>query len=241
MRRPDRVPRGPGCCPSRPMGEGHPYEARITPVTATGRARSRPPGDAPSAPGAATAGPRHGGRGRGDRTGRRRAGDQPPGRLPRDRRATRGRPGRAARPARFLPGRVRGRPPRGYQQVTGFGRIAGPQPNVAGYFSGWAEPCAASFAGQARRHHAVTLVQMDPSYAPVAAIAAGSYDSHRAGLPRPAGQTTSPGCAPSTPACPGPGPSAGGGPASMRASITRTGASAAAPRPRRPSGGEPAR
>jgi hypothetical protein len=87
------------------------------------------------------------------------------------------RAGLPTRPASYL-GVYETGSPRGYQQVAGFGRIAGPQPNVAGYFSGWAQPFAISFADQARRHHAVTLVQIDPSYASVAAIAAGSYDSY---------------------------------------------------------------
>ena len=43
---------------------------------------------------------------------------------------------------------------------------------------GWAEPVATSFAEQAYRHHAVVLVQIDPSYASLAAIARGSYDSY---------------------------------------------------------------
>ncbi len=68
--------------------------------------------------------------------------------------------------------------PRSYTGVADFGRVAGRQPNVAGYFSGWAEPFATSFAEQAYRHHAAVLVQLDPSYASVAAIANGSYDNY---------------------------------------------------------------
>ncbi len=82
-----------------------------------------------------------------------------------------------ARPGSYL-GVYEASSPGAYQQVTGFGRIAGRQPNLAGYFSGWAEPFAASFADQARRQHAAVLVQIDPSYASVVAIAAGSYDSY---------------------------------------------------------------
>lgn len=51
-------------------------------------------------------------------------------------------------------------------------------PGVAGYLSGWAQRFAAPSADQARRPYAATLVQIDPSSAPAAAIAAGgsSYD-----------------------------------------------------------------
>ena len=97
-------------------------------------------------------------------------------------------PGQPGRPA---PSQAAGRPrpasylgvyettsPRDYAQVADFGRVAGRQPNLAGYFSGWAEPFATEFAEQAYRHHAAVLVQIDPSYASVTAIAAGSYDSY---------------------------------------------------------------
>jgi mannan endo-1,4-beta-mannosidase len=66
--------------------------------------------------------------------------------------------------------------PSAYQQVAGFTRAAGQQPNVAGYFSGWAQPFADSFARQARAHGAVPLIQVDPTYASVKGIAAGAYD-----------------------------------------------------------------
>ena len=85
--------------------------------------------------------------------------------------------GGTPRPAFYL-GVYEATSPRSYAGVTDFGRVAGRQPDLAGYFSGWAEPFATSFAEQAYRHHAVVLVQIDPSYASVAAIASGSYDSY---------------------------------------------------------------
>jgi mannan endo-1,4-beta-mannosidase len=85
--------------------------------------------------------------------------------------------GGSSRPASYL-GVYEATSPRSYARVADFGRMAGREPNVAGYFSGWAEPFATSFAEQAYRHHAAVLVQIDPSYASVAAIGNGSYDSY---------------------------------------------------------------
>jgi mannan endo-1,4-beta-mannosidase len=69
-------------------------------------------------------------------------------------------------------------PPRTYQPVEVFGRAVGKQPNLVGYYSGWGEPFQTLFAETVRRHGAVTILQMDPSYAYVPAIAAGKYDSY---------------------------------------------------------------
>ena len=52
------------------------------------------------------------------------------------------------------------------------------QPNLVGYFSGWAEPFDRAFADSVSAHGAVLLVQIDPTYAPIAQIAAGDYDSY---------------------------------------------------------------
>jgi mannan endo-1,4-beta-mannosidase len=68
--------------------------------------------------------------------------------------------------------------PDAYQPVTAFGNAVGRQPNIAGYFSGWTEPFARAFADRARAHGAVTLVQIDPTYASIQGIAAGSYDGY---------------------------------------------------------------
>ena len=68
--------------------------------------------------------------------------------------------------------------PQTYQPVADFAREAGRHPNLVGYYSGWGQPFATSFAETVRRHGAVTLLQMDPTYAHVSAIAAGSDDSY---------------------------------------------------------------
>ena len=65
-----------------------------------------------------------------------------------------------------------------YQPVADFAKAAGRQPDIAGYFSGWAQPFAASFAERARSHGAVTIVQIDPTLASIPGIAAGVYDSY---------------------------------------------------------------
>ena len=53
-------------------------------------------------------------------------------------------------------------PPHTYQPVTDFARAAGRHPNLVGYYSGWGEPFARSFAETVHRHGAVTILQMDP-------------------------------------------------------------------------------
>ena len=71
-----------------------------------------------------------------------------------------------------------GSPP-GYQPVTEFAQAAcppGKPPNLAGYYSGWAEPFQTSFAEQAHSHGAIPYVQIDPTQASVSAIARGFYD-----------------------------------------------------------------
>jgi Glycosyl hydrolase family 26 len=69
-------------------------------------------------------------------------------------------------------------PPYTYQPVADFARAAGRQPNLVGYYSGWPERFATKFAETVRSHDAVTILQMDPTYASVAAIAAGGYDPY---------------------------------------------------------------
>jgi mannan endo-1,4-beta-mannosidase len=70
-----------------------------------------------------------------------------------------------------------GSPP-GYGPVAEFGRTARRQPNLLGYYSGWAEPFDTAFARMIRKHGVIPYVQIDPTYASVAAIAAGSYDGY---------------------------------------------------------------
>jgi hypothetical protein len=68
--------------------------------------------------------------------------------------------------------------PATYQQVADFAKAAGRQPNLVGYYSGWTESFAASFAQQIHRHGAVPIVQIDPSLAKIPAITAGTYDRY---------------------------------------------------------------
>jgi hypothetical protein len=82
-----------------------------------------------------------------------------------------------ASPASYL-GVYAAGPPRDYQPVATFATAAGRQPNIVGYYSGWGEPFAKSFAERARLHGAATIVQIDPTYASIQGIAAGNYDSY---------------------------------------------------------------
>ena len=68
--------------------------------------------------------------------------------------------------------------PRAYWPVTDFAKAAGRRPNIVGYFSGWTQPFEESFAKRARSHGAVTIVQIDPTYASIQGIAAGAYDGY---------------------------------------------------------------
>jgi mannan endo-1,4-beta-mannosidase len=68
--------------------------------------------------------------------------------------------------------------PANYQPDAVFTKAVGRQPNLVGYYSGWPESFAASFAETVRGHGAVTILQMDPTGASVASIAAGRYDSY---------------------------------------------------------------
>jgi mannan endo-1,4-beta-mannosidase len=68
--------------------------------------------------------------------------------------------------------------PHAYRGIVDFTEAAGREPNLVGYYSGWNVPFARSFAETARRHGAVTILQMDPTYASIPAIARGSYDDY---------------------------------------------------------------
>ena len=72
---------------------------------------------------------------------------------------------------------VAGAPP-AYQPVADFAQAAGRQPNLVGYYSGWAQPFATSFAEKLHRHGAIPYVQIDPTLASVAGIARGAYDEY---------------------------------------------------------------
>ncbi len=70
-----------------------------------------------------------------------------------------------------------GSPP-DYGVVAGFGGMAGRQPNLLGYYSGWAEPFDTSFAETLRKHGVIPFVQIDPTDASIPAIVAGTYDDY---------------------------------------------------------------
>jgi mannan endo-1,4-beta-mannosidase len=69
-------------------------------------------------------------------------------------------------------------PPGTYQQVADFAGAVGRAPNLVGYYSGWREPFMTSFAETVHAHGGVTIVQIDPTDASIAKIAAGGYDGY---------------------------------------------------------------
>jgi hypothetical protein len=80
-------------------------------------------------------------------------------------------------PASYL-GVYESGPPQTFQPDAKFTSVAGQTPNLVGYYSGWREPFKTSFAEQVHAHDAVTVVQIDPTGASIAKIAAGDYDSY---------------------------------------------------------------
>ena len=68
--------------------------------------------------------------------------------------------------------------PDSYAPVKAFTTATEVKPNVVVYYSGWLEPFQVGFATAAAYHGAVPLVQMNPTGANLAAIAAGQYDSY---------------------------------------------------------------
>ncbi|MGD0937931.1 MAG: hypothetical protein ABR922_25600, partial [Streptosporangiaceae bacterium] len=83
----------------------------------------------------------------------------------------------ATAPASYLGVYEKG-PPATYQPVTTFAERIAKQPNLVGYYSGWGEPFKTSFAETVHQHGAITILQMDPSWASVSSIAAGKYDPY---------------------------------------------------------------
>ncbi len=65
-----------------------------------------------------------------------------------------------------------------YGQLTAFARATDSKPDLAMYYSGWFVPFPTKFAAIAARNNVVPLVQMDPDYISVAAIAHGHYDAY---------------------------------------------------------------
>jgi mannan endo-1,4-beta-mannosidase len=69
-----------------------------------------------------------------------------------------------------------GAPPN-YAPIENFARTIA-KPNLVGYYSGWAEKFPSSFAQKLHSHHQIPYVQIDPTYATVSQIAAGTYDAY---------------------------------------------------------------
>ncbi len=80
-------------------------------------------------------------------------------------------------PAAYLGVFEPGAPP-DYGVIASFGQMAGRQPNLAGYYSGWAQPFDTSFAETIHEHGVIPFVQIDPTDASLSAIAAGTYDDY---------------------------------------------------------------
>jgi mannan endo-1,4-beta-mannosidase len=68
--------------------------------------------------------------------------------------------------------------PGSYAGIRSFSEAAGIRPGVVVYYSGWQESFQARFAATVVRHHAVPLVQIDPTGISLAAIASGQYDAY---------------------------------------------------------------
>ncbi len=79
--------------------------------------------------------------------------------------------------ASYLGVYVAGSPP-AYQPIAGFAKAAHSRPNIIGYFGGWAEPFATSFAKRMHSHGVIPFVQIDPTFASVSQIAKGAYDGY---------------------------------------------------------------
>jgi hypothetical protein len=70
-----------------------------------------------------------------------------------------------------------GSPPQ-FQPIQEFTQAAGRKPNLVGYFSGWVQPFNTAFADELHQHGVIPFVQIDPTFASVAGIAAGTYDAY---------------------------------------------------------------
>jgi len=70
-----------------------------------------------------------------------------------------------------------GAPP-AYDPVAEFAAVAGREPNLLGYYSGWAQPFDTSFAEMIHQHGVIPFVQIDPTDASIDAIADGTYDDY---------------------------------------------------------------
>lgn len=68
--------------------------------------------------------------------------------------------------------------PPDYGPIATFARTVNAQPNLVGYYSGWAQPFATSFARAIYVHGVRPFVQIDPTDASISGIAAGVYDGY---------------------------------------------------------------
>jgi mannan endo-1,4-beta-mannosidase len=82
-----------------------------------------------------------------------------------------------ARSASYLGVFEAGAPP-GYQPIADFAGAASAQPNLVGYYSGWAQPFDSSFARMIFAHGVSPFVQIDPTDASMHGIADGTYDPY---------------------------------------------------------------
>ena len=80
-------------------------------------------------------------------------------------------------PASYLGVFEPGAPP-SWAPVAEFAAAAGREPNLLGYYSGWAESFDTSFAETIHQHGVIPFIQIDPTYASIAAIADGTYDDY---------------------------------------------------------------
>jgi mannan endo-1,4-beta-mannosidase len=81
------------------------------------------------------------------------------------------------KPAAYLGVFEPGAPP-GYGPVQTFAQAAARQPNILGYYSGWAQRFDTPFARTLHQHDVIPFVQIDPTAASVQAIANGTYDEY---------------------------------------------------------------
>jgi mannan endo-1,4-beta-mannosidase len=81
------------------------------------------------------------------------------------------------KPAAYLGAFEPGAPP-GYGPVQAFAQAATRQPNILGYYSGWAQRFDTSFAQTLRQHNIIPFVQIDPTAASIPAVANGTYDEY---------------------------------------------------------------
>ena len=72
----------------------------------------------------------------------------------------------------FEKGSPPGTPPP-YGSIEQFSNMARQKPNLVAYYSGWAQPFDVTYATMLHGHGAIPLVQVDPSFAKVPAVAGG--------------------------------------------------------------------